>query len=112
MTWWEDEVPLRKQTPVEAARLTFDPKNPRFTPDKNPGSNADAAVIAHMVKSADVAELVDSISASGYIDIEPLIVIGEGDALVVLEGNRRLAALLGHLDDHQSEVLPAMRLVQ
>jgi hypothetical protein len=93
MTWWEDEVPLRKQTPVEAARLSFDPRNPRFTPDKNPGSNADAAVIAHMVKSADVAELVDSITASGYIDIEPLIVIGEADALIVLEGNRRLAAL-------------------
>ena len=93
MSWWEDEVPLRVQTPVEAARLSFDPSNPRFTPDKRPGANSDGAVIAHMVKSADVAELVDSISASGYIDIEPLIVIGEGDALVVLEGNRRLAAL-------------------
>lgn len=93
MPWWEEDVPLRKQTPVDTVRLTFDPKNPRFTPDKNPGSQSDAAVIAHMVKSADVGELVDSISASGYIDIEPLIVIGDGDQLIVLEGNRRLAAL-------------------
>jgi hypothetical protein len=93
MVWWDDEVPLRRQTPVDATRLSFDPRNPRFTPDKNPGSNADPAVIAHMAKSADVGELVDSISASGYIDIEPLIVIGEGGQLVVLEGNRRLAAL-------------------
>lgn len=93
MPWWEDEVPLRTQTPVNTGALTFDPQNPRFTPDKNPGSQSDPAVIAHMVKSADVGELVDSISASGYIDIEPLIVIGVGDQLVVLEGNRRLAAL-------------------
>lgn len=93
MVWWEAEVPLRTQFPVEAVRLSFDPLNPRFTPDKNPGSTTDSAVIAHMVRSADVAELVDSISASGYIDIEPLIVIGENDALVVLEGNRRLAAI-------------------
>lgn len=93
MLWWENDVPLRKQTRVETSRLTFDPCNPRFTPDKNPGSQSDAAVIIHMVKSADVGELVDSISASGYIDIEPLIVIGDNDKLVVLEGNRRLAAL-------------------
>jgi len=46
-----------------------------------------------MARSADLGELVDSISASGYIDIEPLIVIGEKDDLIVLEGNRRLAAL-------------------
>lgn len=93
MAWWEAAVRPRTQTTVEAERLSFDPNNPRFTPDKNPGSRSDLAVITHMARSADVGELVDSISASGYIDIEPLIVIGEGDALVVLEGNRRLAAL-------------------
>lgn len=93
MPWWEEEVPLRVQSSVEADRLAFDPRNPRFTPDKSPGSDTDLAVITHMAKSADVGELVDSISASGYIDIEPLIVIGEGEALIVLEGNRRLAAL-------------------
>lgn len=93
MFWWEEDVPLQKQTSVDTDKLTFDPQNPRFTPDKNPGAKTDAAVIGHMVKSADVGELVDSISASGYIDIEPLIVIGDVDKLIVLEGNRRLAAL-------------------
>lgn len=92
MPWWDD-IDLRKQTKIEAKRLDFDPKNPRFTPDKNPGAQSELSVIRHMARTADVAELVDSISASGYIDIEPLIVMGEGEKLLVLEGNRRLAAL-------------------
>ena len=92
MPWWEQIKP-RDRVEVEADRLSFDAKNPRFTPDKNPGSRSEISVVRHMARTADVAELVDSISASGYIDIEPLIVIGEGDDLVVLEGNRRLAAL-------------------
>lgn len=92
MPWWE-EIELREQTEIDTQRLTFDPKNPRFTPDKKPGANTEIAVVRHMARTADVGELVDSISASGYIDIEPLIVIGEGEDLVVLEGNRRLAAL-------------------
>lgn len=93
MPWWEDEVPVREQIKIDPVRLTFDPENPRFTPEKNPSGTSEAAVIKHMVKTADVAELVDSISASGYIDIEPLIVLGEDENLFVLEGNRRLAAL-------------------
>jgi hypothetical protein len=40
-----------------------------------------------------VRELVDSIASNGYIDIEPLIVLLEGERYTVLEGNRRLAAL-------------------
>lgn len=93
MAWWLDTIPLAKQTPVEVSRLSFDPHNPRFTPDSKPGQNKEADVIEHMARTADLRELVDSISASGYVDIEPLIVIGDSEKLIVLEGNRRLAAL-------------------
>lgn len=41
----------------------------------------------------DVRELVLSMAASGYFSHEPLIVTEEGGKLVVIEGNRRLAAL-------------------
>jgi hypothetical protein len=112
MTWWQTDVPLNKQTPVKVGRLSFDPQNPRFTPDKSPAGRTDAAIVTHMARSADLGELVDSISASGYIDIEPLIVIGEGESLVVLEGNRRLAALRVIVDPdlarHAKIVVPDM----
>ncbi|SEQ49287.1 hypothetical protein SAMN05216548_10535 [Faunimonas pinastri] len=93
MPWWEQEVAARERVEVPVDSLTFDRHNPRFTPEKKPSSDSDAAFIAELAASADLAELIESISTSGYIDIEPLIVIGEGDDLVVLEGNRRLAAL-------------------
>lgn len=40
-----------------------------------------------------MAEVVESVAANGYIDIEPLIVQRIGDRYRVLEGNRRLAAI-------------------
>ncbi|MER8550438.1 ParB N-terminal domain-containing protein [Mesorhizobium sp. M0644] len=93
MPWWEHEIPADDRVKVGVDKLSFDRDNPRFTPEKRPASNSDAAFIAELAASADLGELIDSISTSGYIDIEPLIVIGRDDELVVIEGNRRLAAL-------------------
>jgi hypothetical protein len=50
----------------------------------------------HLRERADLDELIESISTNGYIDIEPLIVMPhpeKNDKYIVLEGNRRLAAL-------------------
>jgi hypothetical protein len=73
--------------------LDFDQNNPRFTPDKQPTDSGDVAVISMLSTSADLSELIQSISTSGYINIEPLIVIERKGRLAVLEGNRRLAAV-------------------
>lgn len=78
---------------VPISRLRLDRSNPRLV-----GQSADATdskIIAHLYLSADLDELLQSISANGYMDIEPLVVLSEDgkDELVVLEGNRRLAAL-------------------
>ena len=52
---------------------------------------------ARLYRAAELDELLQSISANGYLDIEPLIVMPtphpSSDELIVLEGNRRLAAL-------------------
>lgn len=93
MTWWNDLFAGQQRAKVPVVRLAFDTMNPRFTPDKQPSSSADASIIEYLDRTADLGEVIQSIAASGYIDIEPLIVIGRGDQLVVLEGNRRLAAL-------------------
>ena len=93
MGWWDDLAWDGNRAPAPPLRLAFDRTNPRYTPDKHPNDDTDLAVIEYLDRTADLAELVESIAASGYIDIEPLVVTPRGDELVVLEGNRRLAAV-------------------
>jgi hypothetical protein len=89
----DDLVRIGQSEKVPVEILDFDVNNPRFTPDKRPDSNSDASVAEKLASSADLAELVQSIATSGYINIEPLIVIERNNRLAVLEGNRRLAAV-------------------
>ncbi|WP_082796912.1 ParB N-terminal domain-containing protein [Sphingopyxis granuli] len=98
MAWWDQYFSAGQRDKVPPAKLAFDVSNPRFTPDKQPNNATDGAIIAYLDRTADLGELIQSIAASGYIDIEPLIVIPRDDELVVLEGNRRLAALKSLLD--------------
>ena len=69
------------------ADLQLDPQNPRM-PDRT-ASDQDSALL-ELAEVADLTELVDSISNSGWINYEPLIALPDG---TVIEGNRRLAAL-------------------
>ena len=93
MNWWDDCFGAERRAKVPVERLAFDRSNPRYTPDKQPANGSDEAIIQYLDRTADLGELVQSVAASGYIDIEPLIVMPKGGQLVVLEGNRRLAAL-------------------
>ena len=68
--------------------LKLDLSNPR-SPDAAFDTEDD--VIEFLVNHADVEELIQAILNSGWHDYEALIVLG--DENVVLEGNRRLAAL-------------------
>ena len=86
---------LEKATPVSVKRLRLDRLNPRLI---GAGDDAtDEAIIARLHGAAELDELLQSITANGYLDIEPLVVMSkpgsDNDTLVVLEGNRRLAAL-------------------
>jgi hypothetical protein len=89
----KEEIPLRQASKLSVDRLRFDPKNPRFASDGTLTKPSDAEVVRHLVENADLGELVQSVAASGYIDIEPLIVLKEGATYTVLEGNRRLAVI-------------------
>lgn len=80
------------KVPVE--RLRLDRGNPRLVGEATDAS--DEWIIARLYRSAELDELLQSISANGYLDIEPLVVMeddADDDALIVLEGNRRLATL-------------------
>lgn len=81
--------------PIAVSLLDFDPKNPRFL-DITVGApqSADLAT-KRMIEQETLEELVDSIGRQNYFPGEPLLVTpSETDGrYVVVEGNRRLAAL-------------------
>ena len=85
---------LETTTKIPVERLRLDRANPRL--DAEAADASDERIIARLYRSAELDELLQSISANGYLDIEPLVVMGDGegdDGLTVLEGNRRLATL-------------------
>ncbi len=80
--------PVGKDEFEKPGNLHLDLRNPRI-PDEE--FDTEDAVLEYLLDHADVDELVQSILSSGWLDYEPLIVLNDGN--VVLEGNRRLAAL-------------------
>jgi len=82
-----EPVPMR--IPID--ELVFDPENPRFPPEINQG--AEDVLIERFIRDERLLELIESIGNQGYFVGEPLLVIEDLDGYVVLEGNRRLAAL-------------------
>ena len=86
---------LETTTKVPVEQLRLDPENPRLAGESR--SMTDEAIVARLYRAAELDELLQSITANGYMDIEPLVVISDpasrNDKLLVLEGNRRLAAL-------------------
>ena len=73
---------------IAPAELSMDLQNPRM-PEAEFADDVEA--IRYLADHADVSELVQSIATSGWYDYEPLIILE--DSKVVIEGNRRLAAL-------------------
>lgn len=77
---------------VLISRLELDRENPRLMGRIR--SATDEAIIGELCRTSDLEELFQSVSTNGYLDIEPLVVTPNANgALVVLEGNRRLATL-------------------
>ena len=85
------DIPLASVMPVPVEWLVLDHQNPRLVSIN--GEASDTAIIAQLYRAEDLSELLQSIAANGYLDIEPLIVLEEKGRLIVLEGNRRLAAI-------------------
>lgn len=82
-----------KIIPMKVSELTFDLKNPRLPEFDLTDNTTEADVIKILWEAMDVEELVMSIAASGFFRHEPLIVARENGKNIVIEGNRRLAAV-------------------
>lgn len=76
--------------------LDFDPENPRFYDVTAGDLNTDGPALARMLREENLEELVGSIGQQGFFAGEPLLVTHNQAApgrFIVVEGNRRLAAL-------------------
>lgn len=83
---------------VETDNLLLDSDNPRFGL-KQVSSREETFNL--LVKRAKLDELWNSITSQGWLDLEPMVCIeseNEPNNFIVLEGNRRLAAIKALLD--------------
>lgn len=78
---------------IAVDELHFDRQNPRLAEYGITASATDEEIMATLWDAMDVNELVLSIAASGYFPHEELIVSVESGKNIVIEGNRRLAAV-------------------
>lgn len=86
-------MPNSEIVQLPTADLHFDWKNPRLAEYGITARTTDNKIISTLWHAMDVQELVQSIAASGYFPHEPLIVTEEDGKNIVIEGNRRLAAV-------------------
>lgn len=86
-------TPAKKMVDVKS--LDFDPENPRFS-DTFGDADSDARATKRMVEEENIEELVGSIGNQNFFPGEPLLIVPhpiQFGRFIVVEGNRRLAAL-------------------
>ena len=94
MTINAKELPLRGVERIDLADLILDADNPRF--GRQDAGSSQAELLDHLVWKFGVDDLLSSLSVNGYFEAEPIVCrrCRNSSKLVVVEGNRRLAACL------------------
>ena len=80
-------------TMVKVCVLHFDRRNSRLVEMNISDSTPDDEIMQMLWDTMDVEEVVHSIAVSGFFLHEPLIVAWEEGKQIIIEGNRRLAAV-------------------
>lgn len=83
---------------VRIDELVLDRRNPRFVRDL-PVDASQQTIAAYLDSNFNAVQVARSIFRNGFFASEPLIATYEDQELVVIEGNRRLAALMGLTND-------------
>jgi hypothetical protein len=102
------EFPPPQLLPVE--ELSFDWRNPRVAEHGFGPKTSQDRLLEVLWREMAVDEVAMSIAASGFWQHEPLFAVKEGGKTVVIEGNRRLAALKLLSDDTERARLRATGL--
>lgn len=71
--------------------LELDVENPRLPEYLKKNKKT---IVNHIATTTSIEDLMQAISANGFFSGEPLIAIQQGNKYVVLEGNRRLTAVM------------------
>lgn len=90
---FHSRAPQGEEDRLKIEELLLDPDNPRLV---SSGGTRDQKLLLEVLwREMAVDELVLSIAHNGYYNEEPLLVISDqADKYIVIEGNRRLAAVL------------------
>jgi hypothetical protein len=89
-----DNTPEAERREVRWAKigeLELDRQNPRLPP--NLADTSADGLLSTLAKEYDLTELGQSMADHGYFSEEPMVVVVEDGLNIVVEGNRRLAAL-------------------
>lgn len=78
---------------IPPSELQLDPENPRFAGELGE-SPSQEAILDFIADTIGIADLLSSMSKRGYHPASPLIAVRENSSHTVVEGNRRLAAVL------------------
>src|SRR6476661_11094325 len=80
-----------KYLPVTSLR--FDPDNPRFFGSDEDRNKTQDELYKGLIEEYGALGLIDSLLMNGFMPYEPLVVRPSGGKYIVIEGNRRLAAV-------------------
>ncbi|MFI2365672.1 hypothetical protein [Promicromonospora sp. NPDC019610] len=92
------ETSVRRTRDIDIASLRLDPKNPRLPSGLRSEELSQHEIALHINRAYDPLAIAESISRHRFFESEPLIAVQDGDTFTVVEGNRRLTALLGLAD--------------
>ncbi len=81
---------LPRPQSIDPSELRFDARNPRFSESQE---TTQEELLEKLWREFSVDEIALSIAANGFFEYEPIFAARETDELVVVEGNRRLAAV-------------------
>jgi len=95
MTTPKTTLPIKKAMQIPKELLQLDRNNPRLKTGSDLSVSSDTEVINALFDISALDELITSICTNDYMNLEPMIVMGDSDQgpFRVLEGNRRLAAI-------------------
>lgn len=102
MTVSESATISQQVVHCDLEHLLLDSQNPRF--GQQEASSSQAQILDHIVDKFGVDDVLSSLAVNGYFEAEPLVGkrVPDSNDIIVVEGNRRLAACLMLTQDQRA----------